>query len=269
MTQSRYDLPPEIEVASDGPIRVITLNRPDDLNAANALLHSALAHVWDQIAGDHDARAVVITGSGRAFSAGGDFDLMSRMLDDEQVRQTTITEGRMMLHSLVRMPQPVVAAVNGPAVGLGCSVALMADFVILAEDAFLADPHLQVGLAAGDGGMVFPLHVGLMRAKQAVLLGERISASQALDWGLATSVVPKAEVLPAAMALAGRLAGMPAAALQGTKLALNGYVEQQLAGPFEAALAAETASMASAEHRAIVQGLIAKARERASGQSPA
>lgn len=268
MTQ-RYDLPSEVAVTSEGAIRVVTLNRPDDLNAANAVLHSALAHVWDQIAADQDARAVVVTGAGRAFSAGGDFDLMSRMLDDVEIRNKTLTEGRMMLHSLVRLPQPVVAAVNGPAVGLGCSLALMSDFVILAEDAFLADPHLQVGLAAGDGGMVFPLHVGLLRAKQAVLLGDRISSAQALDWGLATTVVARGDVLPTAMTLARRLAAMPAAALQGTKRALNGYVEQQLAGPFESALEAETKSMASAEHRELVEALIAKARARDAGQPSA
>lgn len=257
----RYDLPDVLQVAADGPVRIVSLNRPDDLNAADVVLHTALADVWDQIAADEPARAVVLTGRGRAFSAGGDFGFMQSVIDNPGTREQVMEEGRRIVFGMVRCRVPVVAAVNGPAVGLGCSMALLSDIVLVAERAHFADPHLQVGLAPGDGGAVWPLHVGLLRAKEHLLLGERVTAEQAVAWGLANRVV-EGDVLAEALAVAHRLAALPAAAVQGTKRALNSYVEQHLPGAFELALQTELASMASPEHRAIVEQLVSKAKAR-------
>ena len=186
------DLAPDLVVTVEGPVRLIELNRPEQRNAASEALHTALAGVWDHVAADEDVRAVVLTGRGRAFSAGGDFHVMTRVQRDEAFREQNIDEARRIITGMVRCPVPVIAAVNGPAVGLGCSLALLSDMVLMAEGAYLADPHVQVGLVAGDGGaMVLPLIVGLARARELLFLGERVSATEAVRLGLANRVVPR------------------------------------------------------------------------------
>ncbi len=255
------ELAPDLVVTAQGPVRLIELNRPEQRNAASEALHTALAGVWDRVAADDEVRAVVLTGRGRAFSAGGDFHVMTRVQRDQAFRAQNIDEARRIITGMVRCPVPVIAAVNGPAVGLGCSLALLSDMVLMAEGAYLADPHVQVGLVAGDGGaMVLPLIVGLARARELLFLGDRVSAIEAVRLGLANRVVPRDKLLDEAMELARRLAALPAAALRGTKRAVNLHLEQAMAAVMETALAAERDSMASPEHAAIVAGLTGKGR---------
>ena len=253
------ELAPELVVTAEGPIRLIELNRPEQRNAASESLHTALAGLWDRLAADEAVRAVVLTGRGRAFSAGGDFHVMTRVQRDEAFREQNIAEARRIITGMVRCPVPVIAAVNGPAVGLGCSLALLSDLVLMAEGTYLADPHVQVGLVAGDGGaMVLPLIVGLARAKELLFLGDRVGAEEAVRLGLANRVVPGDKLLDEAMDLARRLAALPATALRGTKRAVNLHLEQAMATVMETALGAERDSMHSPEHVAIVARLIAK-----------
>ncbi|MGO8889218.1 MAG: enoyl-CoA hydratase/isomerase family protein [Streptosporangiaceae bacterium] len=253
------ELAPELVVTAEGPIRLIELNRPEQRNAASETLHTALADLWDRLAADEAVRAVVLTGRGRAFSAGGDFHVMTRVQRDEAFREQNIAEARRIITGMVRCPVPVIAAVNGPAVGLGCSLALLSDLVLMAEGTYLADPHVQVGLVAGDGGaMVLPLIVGLVRARELLFLGDRVSATEAVRLGLANRVVPGDKLLDEAMDLARRLAALPATALRGTKRAVNLHLEQAMATVMETALGAERDSMHSPEHVAIVARLIAK-----------
>jgi enoyl-CoA hydratase len=255
------ELTPELVVTAEGPIRLVELNRPEQRNAASEGLHTALADVWARLAADEQVRAVVLTGRGRAFSAGGDFHVMTRVQRDEAFREQNIAEARRIITGMVRCPVPVIAAVNGPAVGLGCSLALLSDLVLMAEGTYLADPHVQVGLVAGDGGaMLLPLIVGLARAKELLFLGERVSAEEAVRLGLANRVVPGDKLLDEAMDLARRLAALPAAALRGTKRAVNLHVEHAMSTVMETGLAAERESMHSPEHVAIVARLIAKSR---------
>ncbi|BBZ14943.1 enoyl-CoA hydratase/isomerase family protein [Mycobacterium branderi] len=253
-----YGLPPELVVTADGPIRVVTLNRPADLNGVNRAMHQALARVWDHLTADADAQVVVLTGQGSAFSAGGDFDYMQENIDDAELRARTIDEGRAMVTGMVRCPLPVIAAVNGPAVGLGCSLALLSDLVLMADTGFLADPHLRMGLVPGDGGMVWPALIGLSRAKEYLFLGERISAQQAVRFGLAIRVVAADDLMSEAMSLAARLTKIPSRALRDTKRALNAYLEAQLPQAFERAFAGELASMHSPEHSRAVAAAKAK-----------
>src|ERR1700683_1798994 len=145
-------MPTEIDVRADGPLRIITLNRPDSLNSVNDDLHSGLARIWQRLSDDRTARAAVITGAGRAFSAGGDFAYLQELADDAALRAKTLADGREIVLGMARCRVPVVAAVNGPAVGLGCSLVALSDIVYIAEDAYLADPHVRVGLGAGGGG---------------------------------------------------------------------------------------------------------------------
>ncbi|MDH6622830.1 enoyl-CoA hydratase/carnithine racemase [Streptomyces sp. LBL] len=257
----------DLVVTAVGPVRLIELNRPDQLNAMSEELHAGLAAVWETVADDPQARAVVLTGRGRAFSAGGDFDIMTRVQRDRAFRQQNIDEARRIITGMVRCPLPVIAAVNGPAVGLGCSLALLSDLVLIADDAYVADPHVQVGLVAGDGGaLVLPLLVGLTRAKELLFLGDRVSAEEAVRLGVANRVVPKDKLLDEAMDLAGRLAALPAQALRETKRAVNLHLEQALTTVLEPALLAERNSMHAPDHIAVVEKIIASRGRRRAGQ---
>jgi enoyl-CoA hydratase/carnithine racemase len=252
-----------ITVEADGDIRIVTLNRPERLNGVTEELHRRLADVWRELADDPDARAVVLTGAGRAFSAGGDFDHLRRHHSDPELRERSIRLDRSIQTAMIRFPLPVVAAVNGPAVGLGCSLALGCDLVLMAEDAYLADPHVSVGLVAGDGGVtLWPLLTSLLRAKEYLFTGDRIPAATAVELGLANRTVPPEDLQKEALALARRLAAQPAEALRATKMALAVVVEQVSRGGMEAALMAERATMTSPDHIRIVEELASRARRR-------
>ena len=245
-----YDLPDVIRVEADGPLRIITLSRPDQLNAINPELHLGLTELFPQLSADADARVAVITGAGRAFSAGGDFDLLDGMIDDRTLRRDTIAEGRDLVVNMIRCRIPVVAAVNGPAVGLGCSVIALSDVVYMAESAFLSDPHVTVGLVAADGGpLTWPLHTSLLLAKEYAFTGDRIPAARAKEIGLANHVVPDGEVLTAAIEAARRIAALPQQAVEATKRVLNLHLERAVLATIDFAMSAETASFDTADLR--------------------
>jgi enoyl-CoA hydratase len=248
-----YDLPGVISVDVDGPVRVVRLMRPEQLNAVNDELHFGLTRLFPQLSADHDARVAVITGEGRAFSAGGDFDLLDRMAKDRDLRRDVIAEGRELVLNMIRCRVPVVAAVNGPAVGLGCSVIALSDVVYMAESAYLSDPHVTVGLVAADGGpLSWPLHTSLLLAKEYALTGERIPAARAAEIGLANHVCPDGEVLAAALAAAQKIAALPRQAVEATKRVLNLHAERAVLATIDFAMASETESFDTPELRANV-----------------
>ncbi|MGV0050577.1 enoyl-CoA hydratase/isomerase family protein [Mycobacterium colombiense] len=221
----------------------MTLNRPEALNAADADMHRRLSQIWVELADDPQARAVVLTGAGRAFSAGGDFDFM-RSYRDPECRWRVMEEARRIVTEMLHFPLPVVAAVNGPAVGLGSTLAALSDLVLMADNAFLADPHVMVGLVAGDGGAAtLPAHMSLLHAKEFLFLGDRVEAQRAVAMGLANRVVPAADLPAEAHRLAARLAGLPQHALRDTKRALNQSLELAMASTRNYGLAAERYSM--------------------------
>ncbi|WP_374122094.1 enoyl-CoA hydratase/isomerase family protein [Frankia sp. AiPa1] len=245
-----YDLPDVLTVTADGPVRTVTINRPDGLNAVNQPLHWALANVWRQLSADREARVVIITGAGRAFSAGGDLDWITSFLDDPAARYESIREGAQIIEEMLRFPLPVIAAVNGAAVGLGASIAILSDIVLISERAYLADPHISVGLVAGDGGAAFwPLLTPIMRSREYLFTGDRIPAATAVELGLASRTTPPEDLLPEATTLAHRLAAQPPEALAGTKRIVNMFLAQALGGPVQAGFAAEERTMQSPEHR--------------------
>jgi enoyl-CoA hydratase len=249
----KYELPDVIRVEADGPVRIVRLSRPEQLNAINGELHLALTRLFPQLSDDAGARVAVVTGEGRAFSAGGDFDLLDRMSNDPQLRRAVIAEGRELVLNMVRCRVPVVAAVNGPAVGLGCSVIALSDVVYMAESAYLSDPHVTVGLVAADGGpLTWPLHTSLLLAKEYAFTGERITAKRAAEIGLANHVCPDDEVLPAAVAAAHKIAKLPQQAVEATKRVLNLHVERAVLATIDFAMAAETASFDTDDLRANV-----------------
>ncbi|HMJ74547.1 MAG TPA: enoyl-CoA hydratase/isomerase family protein, partial [Iamia sp.] len=175
-----YDQP-DIDVRADGGVRIVTLDRPDELNAITEELLPQLVSVWDDIDDDDGCRAVVLTGAGRAFSAGGSYADFELRRVDLAVRRRSLRLGRQLAERMLDVAVPVVAAVNGPAVGLGCTMTTLCDIVVMAEGAFLADTHVAVALVAGDGGAVtWPAHTSLLRAKQYLLTGDRLGAAEAL-----------------------------------------------------------------------------------------
>ena len=255
----KYDLPPEVTVEEDGPVRIVILNRPDQFNAVNEGLHHGVASVWRQIAADPDARAAVLTGAGPAFCAGGDMTWFDAVREDADLRRAVIRQAGEVVHELVRFPLPLVGAVNGAAVGLGCSLAVLCDIVLMADNAFLADPHVGVGLVCGDGGAVtWPLFMSLLKAKEYLFTGEKIPAPVAERLGLANRVVPAADLRDEALLLAHKLAGLPAKALQDTKRALNLHLQQAVTLVLDFALAAESECFTLPEHRERVEAFLAK-----------
>jgi enoyl-CoA hydratase len=221
-------------------------------------LHVALERVWHQLADDPDARAVVLTGAGKAFSAGGDMDWFVEQHHDGNERRRVLREAQRLVSNQIACPLPVVAAVNGAAMGLGCSVALMCDYIVMADSARLADPHVAVGLVAGDGGAAFwPLFTSMLVAKQYVLLGDPIPAEEALRLGLCNEVVPRDDVVTRAVAVAERFAALPPLAVQDTKRAMNMHYERLVNGIMDYALKAEDITFTTDEVRAQAERFLA------------
>lgn len=234
------DLGPELVVRSEGPVRVLTLNVPERRNVFTTDLQRSMTRVWERLVDDPDTGAVVITGAGDIFSAGGDVRNFPRHVHDVDERRHAIRTGERVVRAMLACELPIVAAVNGPAVGLGCTVALLSDLVVMADSAFLSDPHVNVGLVAGDGGVVaMPFLTSMLRAKELLLLGDRLPAEECYRLGLANRVVPVDDTLTTAIGLATRLAQQPRQAVRDTKRALNLHLQQaaNLVLPF--ALAAE------------------------------
>jgi enoyl-CoA hydratase len=211
-----------ISSAGDG-VCEISLVRPKLLNRFDNQAQIELATALEELAKDDDVRAIVLGSTGNAFSAGGDFALMQAAHDDADSRRETVEAGLRLLRSFFDLPQPIVAAVQGPAIGLGATVALMCDVVVAARFAKLADTHVKVGLVAGDGGcLVWPQAVGMLRARRHLLTGDELDATTAYQLGIVTDIVDEpAEVLPCARDIAQRIAALAPLAVQGTKRALN------------------------------------------------
>jgi enoyl-CoA hydratase len=245
---------PELRIDHDGPVAIVTMNNPDMRNAFVDALHEAMREVWDHLAADRSVRAVVLTGAGRAFSAGGHIPNFVRDYEDPQHRRESLRGARRLLDAMVEFPKPLVAAVNGPAVGLGCSVAVSCDIVYIAEGAFMSDPHVSIGLVAGDGGAVtWPLLMSVLKAKYYLMTGEQIPAADCVDLGLANFVVPADALMESAIGLANRLAQQPQQAIEETKRAINLHMQAaiQLVAPF--AFAAESESFSTDDIRQTIE----------------
>jgi enoyl-CoA hydratase len=257
VTRGYDDFAPELLVEARGPVRLLTLNRPEALNATNLALHDAITSVWDVLAADAEARAVVLTGAGRAFCAGGDLHHIRDMQADPELRRHDMEQAAVLVRAMLGCELPIVGAVNGAAVGLGATLAALCDVVLIAERGYLCDPHVSIGLTAGDGGAaLWPLYVGLHRAKEFLLTGEKIPAALAVDLGLANRVVADDAVLADAVSLAERLAAQPRQAVASTKRTMHLHLADAIGDILDAALAEEFKTFDDDEHRAAVDRLL-------------
>jgi 2-(1,2-epoxy-1,2-dihydrophenyl)acetyl-CoA isomerase len=209
-------------------VATIELNRPERLNAWNAQFGEELLNALRAIAADPDARAVLITGAGRGFSSGADLKEMSADTAPDgrpNVYKTLTERYHPIMKGIRELPKPVIAAVNGPAVGIGCSLALCSDLIIAAESAYFLLAFVNIGLVPDGGSSLFlPTRVGMARATELSMLGERLPARQALEWGLINRVVPDAQLREHARGLAARMAAGPTRSYAGAKRQLNNWL---------------------------------------------
>jgi enoyl-CoA hydratase len=236
-----------LSVTLDGFVAEIAFTRPKLLNRFDEQMHDDFLAAVTILGSGEDVRAAQITSSGKVFSAGGDFEFMKQAQADLPFLIRHADVGRRLLMGLLELPFPVVAAVQGAAIGLGATVALACDCIVASQNAVFADPHVSIGLVAGDGGcLVWPVAVGMTRAKRYLLTGDRLSAQEAFHMGLITDLVDAPdEVRPAATALAERMAALPPLAVQGTKRALNNVMRFRAAEVVDLAMTYETRSATS------------------------
>lgn len=238
-----------IAFSRQGRVLVITLNRPAQRNAVNARLHAELAQVFTDAQRDAESDVVLLTGAGSAFCAGGDIAWMQQGVDDPASFERTGREGKDILFSQLDLEKPLICALNGHATGLGASLALLCDVVVAAQGAKIGDPHVSVGLVAGDGGaLIWPQLIGYARAKRYLLTGDLMTASEAERLGLVSEVVADDQVVPTAMALAMRLAAGATQAIRWTKITSNLPLKALLHAHFDAGLAYELLSNRTADH---------------------
>jgi enoyl-CoA hydratase len=220
-------------------VLLITINRPEVLNATNDRLHWELTQIWLTIDADDETRVAVVTGAGRAFSAGGDLDMVQANATDPRRLARTVREASDIVYNMINLDKPVVSAINGVAVGAGLVVALMADISIIAENVRFTDGHTRLGVVAGDhAAILWPLLCGMAKAKYYLLTSDFIDGREAERIGLVSLCVPPAELLPKALEVADKLALGSQQAIRWTKRSLNNWL--RMAGPiFDQSIALE------------------------------
>ena len=250
----------------DGDVLVVTIDRPgDDLNRVDGELHEALAALFPRLQAERQARAVLLRAEGRAFSAGGDFAWFPALQEPGATERVRL-DGKQIIWDLLDVHLPVVVALEGPAIGLGASIALLCDAVVMARSATIADPHVRVGIVAGDGGTVaWPLAVGPMLAKRYLLTGDAVTAEEAFRLGLITEVADDGTAGERALAFAHRLAAGAPLAVQYTKQAVNQLVKQALATSFDLSTALELVTLRSTDHAEALAALREKRDPRFEG----
>ena len=223
-------------------VLLITIDRPEKLNATAERLHSELAGVWREVARDPDAQAVVVTGAGRAFSAGGDLEMVERMSGDYRRVAAMAGEAAELVLGMIDCDVPIISAINGTAVGAGLAVALMADISVIGEGVRLTDGHIRLGVGAGDHAvLLWPLLCGMAKAKYYLLTADFIDGPEAERIGLVSRCVPDAGVLDEALEIAERIAAGPRQAARWTKRTLNHWLRAAIPA-FDASVAYEMLS---------------------------
>ncbi|AWP57015.1 putative enoyl-CoA hydratase [Bordetella bronchiseptica MO149] len=224
----------------DDGVMLVTLNRPDAMNATNDRMHWELTRIWGVVNDDPGVKAVVVTGAGeRAFSAGGDLSVVEAMSNSHETTMRVMKEASDIVYNMLACDKPIISAINGTAVGAGLAVALLADVSVMAEDAKLTDGHARLGVSAGDhAAIIWPILCGMSKAKYYLMTADFVDGKEAERIGLVTFCAPRAEVLPRSLAIAAKLARGSQTAIRATKKSLNNWM--RTAGPaFDNSLALE------------------------------
>jgi enoyl-CoA hydratase len=249
-------------------IATITINRPDRLNAVHNALHHELEQIWIDVRADQDVNAIILTGAGRAFCAGGDVKGMAEgSLSGAAPKKgkgrgrgpIAASNGRRVVENMLDVEQPIIGAINGDAIGLGATLALLCDITVVSEKARFADTHVKVGIVAGDGGaVIWPLLIGPHRAKEFLMRGNFINGAEAGRIGMVNYAVAPEEVMGKAKELAQELADGPTWAIRWSKLSVNKWLKQQANLILDASLAYEMMTFNTADHKEAAKAFVEK-----------
>lgn len=269
MPSSPPDLPQfgSIALERDGRLLRMTLNRPENLNSFNLELHDELPDALAFAGLDTGSDVILLTGAGRAFSAGGDIAHMERNAANPHLFDHEVMQARRIVTNMLEIDKPIVCRVNGHAIGLGATVALLCDVVFAVDTAKIADPHVAIGLVAGDGGaLVWPARIGLARAKEYLLTGDALTAPKAAEIGLINHSLPADQLDEAVEKFCQRLLAGAQDAIRWTKRLTNMELKRIASAVMEAGMAYESLSVRSADHREGVAALKEKRSPRFGGK---
>ncbi|HSW12728.1 MAG TPA: enoyl-CoA hydratase-related protein [Solimonas sp.] len=245
-----------IALTRKGRLLTITLNRPEALNGVNLAMHEELAQVFVFAAADPLSDVVVLTGAGRAFSAGGDLEHVAHNAANPHLFDEEVRLAKRIVFALLDLDKPLVCRLNGHAVGLGATLALFSDVIFAADSAKIGDPHVAIGLVAGDGGaVIWPQRIGLCRAKEYLLTGELLTATKAAEIGLINHCLPAAELDAAVNAFCDRLLAGSRNAIRWTKVLLNLETKRIATALMDTGIAYEAVSQRSPDHREGIKAL--------------
>lgn len=251
-------------------LATVTLNRPDSLNAVNPQMHHELERIWVDLTEDSDVNAILLTGAGKAFCAGGDVKGMaSRAGGEGGQRRFTLNPagGRRLVQNMLDVEQPIIGAINGDAVGLGATIALFCDVIVASEKARFGDPHVRVGIVAGDGGaVIWPALIGPARAKEFLMRGHLVNGTDAAKMGLVNYAVPPEHVLPKAREIAQELAEGPTWAIRWSKLSVNKWLKDQVNLILDASLAYEMITFTTEDHKEAARAFVEKRKPKYQGR---
>lgn len=255
-----------LDIQRRGRILTLTLNRPP-MNPIHFDLHNEFSRIFYDVQVDHESDVIILTGAGNVFSAGGDIPMMQKRIDDPELFNRKNLEMKKMIFGLLDLEKPIIARVNGDCIGLGATLALLCDIIIAVEDARFGDPHVKMGYVAGDGGaVIWPQLVGFARAKEYLLTGDMLSATEAERIGLINHAVPRDLLDAKVNALADRLAGGATKAIKWTKTCVNIPLRQLAHSIMDASLAYEAITNMGTDHQEAVTAFQGKRKPRFTGR---
>ncbi len=250
-----------ISFTRQGRILTVTLDRPATLNAMDQAMHEETSRLFYDVAMDRESEVIILTGAGRAFSAGGDIAGMQEMLDNPALFDISITEAKKVIFGILDCEKPIICKMNGDAVGLGATMALFCDVIFAADHARIGDPHVRVGLSAGDGGgVIWPQLIGFARAKEYLMTGDLIGAKEAAAMGLINHAVPAAELDAKVEAFARRLESGALKSIRWTKVSINVALKQLAHTMMDTCMAYEALSNRTNDHVEAVKAFSEKRR---------
>jgi len=255
-----------LAVTRDGSVVTVTLNRPEVRNCIDAGLHAELGRIFTDLDMDDECDVVILTGSGGYFCAGGDLRWVLSLHGDPVKSSAGIRTDRRIQNSLLDLEKPIIAKVRGPAIGLGCSLALFCDFVYATPDSVFADPHVSVGLVAGDGGaVIWPQLIGYARARRYLLTGDPIRGSEAADIGLITAVVADEDLDSDVDSLAARLVSGATYAIRWTKASINAGLKVTANAVIDRAAGYENVTQMTDDNRIGLEAFLTKEKPKFGG----